>query len=75
MHRHWLILLALALFGLPGLAWPRLRPKACTGAPSPSGPCPNLDPEHGCAGSFTEFDGAGKRYNDMHQTMGFSFLR
>ena len=23
---------------------------------------------------FTEFDGAGKRYNDMHQTMGFNFF-
>ncbi|MCC7472167.1 hypothetical protein IT404_10845 [Candidatus Nomurabacteria bacterium] len=75
MHRHWIISLALALFGLPGLALAEAPPQSVHwGAIAFPDHDPTLTLSTAVLDRFTEFDGAGKRYNDMHQTMGFNFF-
>ena len=75
MYRRWILSLVIAVCAVPGLALAEAPPHSVHwGAIAFPDHDPTLTLSAALLDRFTEFDGEGRRYNDMRETMGLNFF-
>ena len=75
MYRRWILSLVIAVCAVPGLALAEAPPHSVHwGAIAFPDHDPTLTLSAALLDRFTEFDGEGRRYNDIRETMGLNFF-